>query len=216
MLFRLFHSSTLPINEGTMLQSRGGIINYYDDAENVKKYIQMCNGYDGNNIYQLLSKSLPVKSSLLELGSGGGLDIEYLKRVYSITGSDLSEAFLNVCKEKHPDVPFLKLNVQKLEVNELYDCIYSNKVLHHLTREELKESLLQQAKILSSKGLIAHSFWLGDTDEEMNGLLFTYYTQDELISIISASYDIISTLSYQEFEENDSLFVVARIKEVCE
>ncbi len=187
-------------------------MNFYDDPVNVKKYIQMCNGYDGTDIYKLLSKSLPVGSTLLELGSGGGLDIEYLKRVYSITGSDLSEAFLNVCKEKHPEIPFLKLNVKKLELSEPYDCIYSNKVLHHLTKEELKESLLQQTKFLSAKGLIAHSFWLGDEDEEMHGLLFTYYNRDELISIISESYDILSTLSFQEFKEDDSLFVVARIK----
>ena len=191
-------------------------MNFYDDPVNVKKYIKMCNGYDGTNIYKLLSKSLPVGSTLLELGSGGGLDIEYLKRVYSITGSDLSEAFLNVCKEKHPEVPFIKLNAKNLELNELYDCIYSNKVLHHFTKEELKESLLQQTKFLSSRGLIAHSFWLGDEDEEMNGLLFTYYNRAELISIISESYDILSTLSYQEFKEDDSLFVVARIKEVKE
>lgn len=195
-------------------KSRGGTINFYDDPENVKKYIQMCKGYDGNNLYKLLSKSLPVKSSLLELGSGAGLDIEYLKRVYSVTGSDLSDAFLSVCEEKHPDVPFLKLNVKKLELNALYDCIYSNKVLHHLTKKELKSSLLQQAKFLSSNGLIAHSFWLGNKDEEMNGLLFTYYNQDELINHISGAYDIVSTLSYQEFEENDSLFVVARVKQV--
>ncbi|AAZ26917.1 MULTISPECIES: class I SAM-dependent methyltransferase [Colwellia] len=187
-------------------------MNFYDNPVNVKQYIKMCNGYDGTNIYKLLSKSLPVGSTLLELGSGGGLDIEYLKRVYSITGSDLSDAFLNICKEKHPEVPFSKLNAKNLELNELYDCIYSNKVLHHLTKEELKESLLQQTKCLSTNGLIAHSFWLGDEDEEMNGLLFTYYHRDELISIISKSYDILSTLSYQEFKEDDSLFVVARIK----
>jgi len=201
-----------PLVRALCFASSGGFMNFYDDPVNVKKYIQMCNGYDGTDIYKLLSKSLPVGSTLLELGSGGGLDIEYLKRVYSITGSDLSEAFLNVCKEKHPEIPFLKLNVKKLELSEPYDCIYSNKVLHHLTKEELKESLLQQTKFLSAKGLIAHSFWLGDEDEEMHGLLFTYYNRDELISIISESYDILSTLSFQEFKEDDSLFVVARIK----
>lgn len=188
-------------------------MNFYDDPENIEKYIQMCKDYDGNNIYQSLSKHLPAKSTLLELGSGAGLDIEYLKKVYSVTGSDLSEEFLKICKEKHPEIPFLKLNALKLEADETFDCIYSNKVLHHLTEEELNESLRQQTKLLSHKGLIAHSFWLGEENEEMNGLLFTYYNREYLLDIISESFEIVSTLSYKEFEEDDSLFVIARLNQ---
>jgi len=187
-------------------------MSYYDEPSNVKKYIEMCEGYDGNNIYQLLSKHLPDKATLLELGSGGGLDIEFLKQKYLTTGSDLSEEFLKICKDKHPDVSFLKLNALKLATAGTFDCVYSNKVLHHLTKVELKKSLVEQAKILSTKGLIAHSFWLGEDSEEMNGLLFTYYSPNELLSIISESFDVLDTLSYQEFEKDDSLFVIARLK----
>ncbi len=189
-------------------------MSFYDDAENVKKYIEMCEDYDGNNIYQLLGKHLSLNSTLLELGSGGGLDIEYLKNEYSVTGSDLSDEFLKVCKKKHPEISFLKLNAQKLEVSKTFDCIYSNKVLHHLTQDALKKSLQQQVKILSPNGIIAHSFWLGEENEMMNGLLFTYYNQEELLGIISESFEILSTLSYKEFEEGDSIFVVARLKEI--
>lgn len=141
------------------------------------------------------------------------MDIGYLKKKYSVTGSDLSDEFLNVCKEKHPEITFLNLNAQKLEVSDIFECIYSNKVLHHLTQDALKESIQQQAKILSPNGLIAHSFWLGEENKEMNGLLFTYYNQEELLGIISESFEILSTLSYKEFEDGDSLFVIARLKE---
>lgn len=188
-------------------------MNFYDDPENVKKYIQMCDDYDGNNIYQSLGKCLPVKSTLLELGSGAGLDIEYLKKYYSVTGSDLSDEFLKICKNKHPEIPFLKLNALKIEVDERFNCIYSNKVLHHLTEKELIQSLEQQVKILIPNGLIAHSFWLGEENQEMNGLLFTYYNKENLLRIISGSFEILSTLSYKEFEDGDSVFVIARLKE---
>lgn len=188
-------------------------MSFYDDADNVKKYIAMCEGYDGGDIYQRLSEYLATGASLLELGSGGGLDIEYLKARYSVTGSDISDAFLSVCRDKHPNISFLKLDAQKIETNAMFDCIYSNKVLHHLTKAALKESLLQQAKLLSRDGIIAHSFWIGDENEEMNGLLFTYYNQTELLEIMSGSFEILSTLSYQEFEDGDSLFVIARLKE---
>jgi len=188
-------------------------MSFYDDPENVKKYIQMCEDYDGINIYQSLSKHLPVKSTLLELGSGAGLDVEYLKKHYSVTGSDLSDEFLNICKNKHLEIHFLKLNVLKLEVDDRFNCIYSNKVLHHLTEKELIQSLEQQVKALTPNGLIAHSFWLGEENQEMNGLLFTYYNKEHLLSIITESFEILSTLGYKEFEEGDSLFVIARLKE---
>ena len=183
---------------------------FYDDPENVKTYIQMCEGYDGSNIHHALANNLPVNSSLLELGSGAGLDIEVLQESYAVTGSDLSDEFLRICKEKHPKIPFLKLDALKLNVDDKFDCIYSNKVLHHLTETELKESLKQQTAILTRSGMIAHSFWLGEGNEEMSGLLFTYYTEDRLTDIISESFEILSTLKYEELEESDSLFVIAR------
>jgi len=187
-------------------------MNFYDDPENVKKYIQLCKDYDGNNIYQSLSKHLTVKSTLLELGSGAGLDVEYLKQHYSVTGSDLSDEFLKLCKNKHPEIQFLKLNALKLEVDKQFNCIFSNKVLHHLTEKELIQSLEQQVKMLTLNGLIAHSFWLGEENQEMNGLLFTYYKKEHLLSIISESFEILSTLVYKEFDEGDSLFVIAKLK----
>lgn len=190
----------------------GSTMSFYDDPNNVKKYIEMCEGYDGSNIYKILNRHLSLKSSLLELGSGGGLDIDYLKQRYTVTGSDYSDEFLKVCKEKHPEISFLKLSAKELNVTEKYDCIYSNKVLHHLTKEELIDSFRQQIKILSPEGIIAHSFWLGEENEEMNGLLFTYYNQETLLSLISESYEILEHLSYKEFEDGDSMFVVARLQ----
>jgi len=188
-------------------------MNFYDKPENVKKYIRMCEDYDGNNIYQSLSKHLPGKSTLLELGSGAGFDIEYLKKYYSVTGSDLSDEFLKICKNKYPEIHFLKLDALRLEVDKIFNCIYSNKVLHHLTEKELTQSLQQQVKTLTPNGLVAHSFWLGEENQEMDGLLFTYYNKEHLLSIISESFEILSALSYKEFEEDDSLFLIARLKE---
>ena len=187
-------------------------MSFYDDPENVKKYIEMCNDYDGSNIYEALSRHLPKRSTLLELGSGGGLDIDYLKNNYLVTGSDLSDEFLMICKGRHPEIPFLKLNALKLELDKKFDCIYSNKVLHHLSEEDLRESLKQQIKILAPKGLIAHSFWLGEKNSEMDGLLFTYYNKEHLLGIILEFFEILTALSYKEFQQEDSLFVIARPK----
>lgn len=188
-------------------------MSFYDDTENVQQYIAMCEGYDGQHLYRVLAQHLPNGASLLELGSGAGLDIGYFKDVYKVTGSDLSPAFLNILKNKYPDVPFLTINALQLVSETNYQCIFSNKVLHHLTESELNLSLQQQAKVLPNEGVIAHSFWLGEESKQMHGMLFTYYRREHLLNIISQCYDIQSVLSYAEFEEDDSLFVIARVKE---
>ena len=185
-------------------------MSFYNDPESVKQYIKMCEGYDGSNIYQQLGHHLPQNSTLLELGSGAGLDIDFLKKNYSVTGSDLSYEFLKICRQQHPELSFVKLDALKLNLDEQFNCIYSNKVLHHLTEVELKESLRQQLEILSPNGLIAHSFWLGEESKTMHDLLFIYYDKAHLLDIISEFFDVLSTLSYEELSQDDSLFVIAK------
>ncbi|WP_028864031.1 class I SAM-dependent methyltransferase [Psychromonas aquimarina] len=187
-------------------------MSFYNDSENVEKYIEMCKDYEGSNIYQSLKKHLNDGKTILELGSGPGFDIPFLNEHYQVTGSDLSDEFLRRCKNKFPAISFLKLDAADIDVREQFDCIYSNKVLHHLTQDELALSLLQQKKALSTNGIIAHSFWIGDESQEMEGLLFTYYRKEQLIEIISEHFEILSTMDYQEFEESDSLFVIAQLK----
>lgn len=190
-------------------------MSFYDSKENVFEYVQMCASYNGENLYSALAENLPEQSRLLELGSGPGIDIEQLKKRYQVTGSDLSEVFLGVCREKHPSIPFLSIDVKSIAKNlkgqSQFDCIYSNKVLHHLTEQELVLSLIQQKSLLTGNGLIAHSFWLGKGSEEKYGLLFNYYQQDELIALIGKYFEVVSELLYQEFDTNDSLFIIARI-----
>lgn len=173
----------------------------------------MCDDYDGSELYNILQKHLEDGKSVLEIGSGPGFDLSFLKQHYQVTGSDLSDQFLKHCKAKFPDLSFIKLDASDLQTSKSFDCIYSNKVLGHLTEAELRNSLSQQSKALTPDGLIAHSFWIGDESHEMEGLLFTYYRQQQLIDIISGHYEILSTLSYQEFDEADSMFVVAKLKQ---
>lgn len=187
-------------------------MSFYNDPEKVDQYIAMCDGYDGSNLYRELRLYLPDRKSVLELGSGPGFDLAFLKEHYRVTGSDLSDEFLTRLKKKYPAIPFRKVDATMMALDETFDCIYSNKVLHHLTAEELSASLLNQAKRLTPGGLIAHSFWIGEESHEMEGMLFTYYRQEELLELISRQYDVISTLGYQEFEPGDSLFVIARLK----
>jgi len=184
-------------------------MSFYDKPENVDKYIEMCEGYDGSNLHQFLAKHLKEESSLLELGCGSGNDIEVLKNNYKVIGSDNSAEFLNRCKLRHPEVTFIQLDAVDLQLENKFDCVYSNKVLHHLSENDLRSSLKRQLELLNDSGIIAHSFWLGEGSDEMEGLLFKYYSKEQIVSIISEYFHVIDSLDYQEFEDGDSIFIVA-------
>lgn len=183
---------------------------FYNDPEKVDKYEKMCDEYDGTELYKILENHLMEKSSVLELGCGPSNDINYLKNKFNITGSDLSDEFIKRGKERFPDVKFVKLDAVKIELEETFDCLFSNKVLHHLKPEELEVSLKRQQTVIKENGLFVHTFWIGDKEFTMEGMLFVFYNRDRLIKLISKYFSIIETYDYKEFEDGDSILIVAK------
>ena len=190
--------------------------NYYKDKENVLEYIEMAEGYDGKELIEHLRDYLPKNSTVLELGMGPGKDLDILKKYYQVTGSDFSKHFLDIYKEKHQesDVDLILLDARKLDVDRKFDCIYSNKVLYHLTEEELIESLRRQEYLLTEEGLILHSFWEGNKKEKFKGTNYVYYTKKRLIEIINTHftdvYKILEIEYYKEMKEKDSIFFILK------
>ena len=68
---------------------------FYENEENVQKYIQMAEGYNGRKLIEKLKTYLPEGYSVLELGSGPGVDLEILNECYKATGSDYSVFFVD-------------------------------------------------------------------------------------------------------------------------
>ena len=150
------------------------------------------------------------KSTLLELGCGPGNDINTLQNIYSVTGSDLSDEFLKRCKNRFPEIPFLKINAVSINTDKRFDSVFSNKVLHHLTLDELNKSFRRQQSVIKTKGIFAHTFWIGDKEFEMEGMLFVYHKQKKLLDLVSKYFSILESYSYKEFEDNDSVFIIAQ------
>ena len=153
---------------------------FFDTEKGVNEYIKMAEGYDGAELIKILQEFIPENSTVLELGMGPGTDLDILKRNFIVTGSDNSQIFLDRYKKQNPDTDLLKLDAVTLSTDKTFDCVYSNKVLHHLTREELKKSFQRQKLLLNPDGIAFHSFWRGDEDENFDGLLFTKYQNDGL------------------------------------
>jgi hypothetical protein len=55
--------------------------------------------------------------------------------------------------------------------------IFSNKVLQHLTDVEMIESVDNQHKVLNTDGMICHTCWKGEGNEDINGktVFIMYY-----------------------------------------
>lgn len=183
---------------------------YFDDEKNVEDYISMAEGYDGRDLIDQLAEYLPAGSRVLELGMGPGKDLDILAERYDVTGSDSSRVFLDRYRALHPDADILLLDAVNLETDRTFDAVYSNKVLHHLDTEELKKSFHSQTRLLPSGGIALHSFWLGEGEETIQGMRFTFYNDRTLRSRIGPEWEVLESQIYTEMEEDDSLVLVAR------
>lgn len=172
----------------------------------------MARGFDGAELIEILKKHLTEGRTVLELGMGPGKDLDILSRTYQVTGSDYSQLFLDMYAETHQDADLLKLDAVTLETDRTFDCIFSNKVLQHLTREELTASFKNQLRLMNEESILFHALWYGDKeDEEFNGLTFVYYTEETINEHIR-DYELIDFNKYSEMEKNDSFYVILKKK----
>ena len=185
---------------------------YFNDPENVKKYIQMVEDYDGGDMVSILRKHLPEGSSLLELGMGPGKDLDLLSEYYRTSGSDSSQLFLDIYLKKNPGADIMKLDATLINTTRRFDCLYSNKVLHLLSKEDLISSVKRQWHVLNDNGILFHTFWKGNKEIFINDLRFVYYTSKYLRNLFQGHFEIITIQSYGETDEKDSLYLICQKK----
>ncbi len=185
-------------------------MSYYHDAKNVENYLEMAEGYDGRALIEVLATYLPSGSTVLELGMGPGKDFALLSEHYQVTGSDSSALFVERYRELDAEADLVQLDAVTMDIDRHFDCIYSNKVLQHLTRDELRASLANQATVLNAGGILLHSLWIGEGEDVFHGLLNTYYTEGTLRDLIGDEYELVDFQIYDEMGEGDSFFVVMR------
>jgi len=185
---------------------------YYKTRESVEEYINLAKDVNGKQLIEKFEKVLPLNATLLEIGSGPGTDWKILNQSYSVIGSDNSAEFLNHLSMENPNGEFVNLDAITLKTDIKFDGIYSNKVMHHLKDGELVDSVIRQSEILNANGIICHSFWKGKDSEIFKGLFVNYHDEVSLKAIFKEYFEILSIESYKEFENEDSLLIIARKK----
>lgn len=185
---------------------------YYHTKESVDQYIAAAEGFNGSELINELKKHLPAGKSVLEIGSGPGADFEILMGDYAVVGSDFSNEFISRLNIRFPSQQFLNLDATTLKTNLKFDAIYSNKVLQHLSNEQLEKSIEAQIRCLNTDGIICHSFWKGKGNESFEGSLVNYQTKESLLSFFREKFTILYLEEYKEFEAHDSLLLIAQLK----
>jgi len=183
-------------------------VNYYTDPANVKQYIDMAEGFDGRELIVNFKKHLAKGCTVLELGMGPGKDLDMLAREYEVTGSDLSGIFLDLYRKSHKDADLLLLDAVTIETDREFQGIYSNKVLHHLTKEELARSFLRQREVMEVHGIALHSFWKGSEVERYGEMLAVQHESGDLIELLPDSFRVLELSVYTEMDPDDSLCLI--------
>lgn len=185
---------------------------YYHTEASVKEYVDMAKDVSGMALIEELKAFLPQGASVLEIGSGPGTDWNILSSLYEVTGSDSSKEFLKHLKSANPEGKFLELDASTLLTNKAFSGVYSNKVLHHLSDDELRISIKRQADILEPNGIVCHSFWKGEGSEVFKGMFVNYHSKADVLSFFEAYFESLLVIDYAEFEEGDSILFIGKKK----
>ncbi len=188
--------------------TKSGEPHFFDVCENVKEYIVSTSGSNRRALVEILKTYLNPESTVLEIGIGPGTDLDILSEAFNVTGSDNSRVFLDLYRRRRPDVALLLLNAVTLVTNRRFDCIFSNKVLHHLTLEELAGSFGSQVKVLNPDGIAFHTFWRGTGSAEFQGLQFNKYLEDSLLELTKTCFNPLEIGTYAEMNRDDSIYLV--------
>lgn len=183
---------------------------FYDDAKSVEHYIKMCEAFDNDWVIGKLQTFLKPGSSLIELGMGPGNDLNRLKELYQVLGTDKSKVFLERYHKAYPKVPVMELDAVHPDLSQTFDCVYSNKVLQHLTEEAFMESIENQCRLLNTGGILFHTLWYGEGEQRCGELLFRNYTETSLVTAFQQFYEVVHYERYMEAEEMDSILIVCR------
>ncbi len=183
---------------------------YFDTDAGVNEYIRLAEGYDGRALIGKLQDHLPEGSTVLELGMGPGKDLQLLQDYFEPTGSDSSEVFVNRFSKAHPQADVLVLDAITIQTDRRFDALYSNKVLHQLTKDELNQSLASQHRVLNENGVALHSLWHGEECEKYGEMLAQHYTMETFTELLSDQFEVIAHFLYAEMEDNDSLCVILK------
>jgi len=137
--------------------------------------------------------------SILELGSGPGLDAKFFKDCgFNVLATDLSSEMIKMCKKRGVNAKIVDLyNLEKLGKN--FDAIFSMNVLLHVPKKDIKNVLDGIYRTLNNGGLFFYGVY-GGIDEEKIIIdktkmelprLFSFLSDESLLKLVEDKFEIL-------------------------
>ena len=85
----------------------------------------------------LIIKSIPANSSILDLGCGTGEPIAkyFIEKAFNLTGIDGSQKMIALCKKRFPNSHWLVADMRTITLNQRFDAIIAWHSFFHLDHE---------------------------------------------------------------------------------
>jgi predicted TPR repeat methyltransferase len=172
---------------------------------------------DRPEIIDLVQKMIDVIGfgHVLEVGSGPGWDASLMESMgVQVDRTDGAQAFVDMMRSQ--GVSAKKLNVVVDDLAGVFDAVFANAVLLHLSRTELGFVMERLRAAVRPGGALAFTVKEGDGDGWSTAKLglprhFTYWRESSLRKVLNESgWTVVSLDHIGEGDEQPWLFVLAR------
>lgn len=166
------------------------------------------------------------RETLLDLGCGVGNECKYFSnRGLKVTGIDLSEKQIEICKERVPDGEFIKGDVVTIQLQRQFDIVWCNDVLEHLFPNEVEVTIDNAISHLKDDGILfliwdSPKYRLSGRADILHGHRITYKSGYQPTDEIVELDRVLKVLNkngmaiIQTGDESNRLFVFAEKKVV--
>ncbi len=133
----------------------------------------------------LVSRLLPPRARVLELGSGEGRDcLFFAEQGFDVTGVEISEAGLakavRAARERDLRVRWVQADMADVPLQTAFDLVYSCGAIHYVPREKRQEFFARLKALSPPAGLQAHIVFTDRHIYREKGEVIDYFTPDEL------------------------------------
>jgi ubiquinone/menaquinone biosynthesis C-methylase UbiE len=129
-------------------------VKVYDEI--AQEYAKKIGVIPSVNQFELFKKYVPKGSVVLDAGCAAGRDCGLLSsNGYKVTGVDLSKNLLAIAKRENPDLHFELGDIRAMPFGDTsFDAIWANAVIHHLTKEDIEQTLREFYRVLKPGGIV--------------------------------------------------------------
>lgn len=170
----------------------------------------------GEEIDEFISL-LPENGTVLDLGCGSGRDSSYfIDHGFDVTALDASEEMCNLASI-HIGQDVLCLSFQEIGFKEVFDGVWANASLLHVSREEMHGIMLKIIRSLRDDGILYMSFYHGNYEGIRDKRHYTDYRTKTLKELVLnfPQLEIVDIKKTQDKRpDRDDMWVYAIVRKI--